>query len=70
MGEVGGAFLAGARVSQAGTENRFDFEVGNENLLLELARPSYDFAVGSEDYARAVEYQLILSANQVHIGDE
>ena len=28
-GEVGGAFFAGARVSQARTKNRFDFEIGN-----------------------------------------
>jgi len=58
---------AAAGVVEAGAEHRLHVQVGHQHLLLELPALGYQLARLVEDEAVAVEHQLVLPPDGVHI---
>jgi hypothetical protein len=61
--------VAAARVEQAGAEDGPDVEVDDRGALAELGQARHDVAVVVDDERGAVEDQLVLPADLVHVGD-
>ena len=54
-------------VEQPLAEDGLDVDVDHHDVLDELGRPGHDPALGVEDERGAVEHQLVLAADQVHV---
>ena len=58
------------RVAKPGPEHRSNLEVGHDQVLLELPPSGHLLAERVVDDRAAVEYQLVLAADHVHVGHE
>ena len=65
-----GVFLTGARIPQALAEHGIDVEVGDDEAVLEGWATGDDRPIRTAYDTGAVEYQLVLPAHGVQVGDE
>ena len=55
---------------QPGPKHRFNVEIDNHQVFLELLSARNDFPVLIEDHAVAVKDQFILTADQIVVGND